>query len=431
MQDNSTLDRLTERREFDKPRAEDWRSDYARDRARIIHSSSFRRLQGKTQVMGAGENDFHRTRLTHSLEVAQIGLGLFKGLQVKGTLPPGMKPYVKGGRSVLAAACYAHDLGHPPYGHGGEKALHEKMKRHGGFEGNAHTIRLLTKLEKYNIKYGVNPTRRVLLSVLKYPVSFSDYPMKQQEGNKPPKCYFSCDRDAIEWVLEPFSTKDKEAFQAFTTDEKGNKKPLHKSFDASIMECGDDIAYCAHDLEDIVARKLVEQGELIGCVKDFFGSRVMVGCSGNSFGLNDFENLFRGSYTRKDAIGKLVNILMTNTEVISFDEFDHPILRYRLTIRRDFQEFVTFLKEKLTYGLVVKKPEIQMLERKGQKLIKMLFDEFISAPEYLIPKWEEPADDMTRHRNVCDYIAGMTDAYSTKIYHRLFTPGFGSSRDEL
>src|SRR6478736_4796790 len=127
--------------ETEAPRPGDVRTAYERDRARIIHSAGFRRLQGKTQVMGVGEGDFHRTRLTHSIECALIGIGLLD--QVKRTVaaPAGAMQWLPC-RALVEAACYAHDLGHPPFGHGGERALHSKMKDHGGFEGNCQTLRI-------------------------------------------------------------------------------------------------------------------------------------------------------------------------------------------------------------------------------------------------------------------------------------------------
>ena len=114
---------------FDEPpRENDWRSTYSRDKARIIHGSGFRRLQGKTQVMGAGEGDFHRTRLTHSLEVNQIGLGLFEGIKKREDIkiPESLEPFLKNGHPVISAACYGHDLGHPPFGHGGKELFTQK-----------------------------------------------------------------------------------------------------------------------------------------------------------------------------------------------------------------------------------------------------------------------------------------------------------------
>ncbi|MGD9124040.1 MAG: HD domain-containing protein, partial [Desulfarculaceae bacterium] len=118
----SDIHRFAERIFEEPPRTKDWRTPYARDNARVIHSAGFRRLQGKTQVMGPGEGDFHRTRLTHSLEVTQIGLGLFDGIKKRNdvSIPNELEPYLiqKDYRHVIAASCEAHDLGHPPFGHG-------------------------------------------------------------------------------------------------------------------------------------------------------------------------------------------------------------------------------------------------------------------------------------------------------------------------
>lgn len=423
-------------RYFDEPpRENDWRSTYSRDKARIIHGSGFRRLQGKTQVMGAGEGDFHRTRLTHSLEVNQIGLGLFEGIKKREdiTIPDLLEPFLKNGHPVISAACYGHDLGHPPFGHGGERALHSKMKGYGGFEGNAQTIRILVKLEKYHKHKGINPSRRVLLSFLKYPVNYEDYPKsaQAQNGEKPPKCYYDSEKKIIEWCLEPFSRKDKEHFITLSDFGHGKYKPKNMSFDASIMECADDIAYCTHDLEDIVARGLVPKEKLMEKVNSFFKHNTKIECNGTYISINDFHELYNGSHKRKNIIGKIVNLLMTNTEIIENNSFAHPLLRYRLSISKKLQQLTDFLRDEVTYGMVVGKPEIQMLERKGQRVITQLFDEFISEPKSLIPNWNEMDQIDTNERRVCDYIAGMTDSFAEKIYHRLFTPGIGSSRDEL
>lgn len=424
---------FSERMFNEEARPNDWRSPYSRDKARIIHGAGFRRLQGKTQVMGTGEGDFHRTRLTHSLEVNQIGLGLFEGIKKRKdiNIPTSLKPFLKNGHPIISAACYGHDLGHPPFGHGGERALHSRMKTHGGFEGNAQTIRLLSKLEKYHEYKGINPSRRVLLSLLKYPANFNDYPDKVKGKIKPPKCYYDCDKEVIKWCISPFSESDQEHFTTIKEIEPGKYKPEHMSFDASVMECADDIAYCTHDLEDIVARRVVSKDELIEKIKSFIEENGNMDGNGNSLLIDDFYNLFQGSHKRKRIIGKIVNMLMTNTEISEIDCFEHPLLRHRLLISNRLQKLTTFLKKEVTYSMVVNKPEIQMLERKGQHIITKLFDEFISEPSSLIPKWEKMDNKYSKERRVSDYIAGMTDSYAAKIYHRLFTPGIGSSRDEL
>jgi len=417
--------------DIDPIRPDDWRTEYARDRARIIHGAAFRRLQGKTQVMGAGEGDFHRTRLTHSMEVAQIGLGIFQGFQ-NGKLckvPEELMPYFVRARPVISAACYAHDLGHPPFGHGGERALHEKMKTCGGFEGNAQTVRIFTRLENYHEGKGINPTRRVLLSILKYPVDFADYPTEKQIGKKPPKCFYHSERIFIERALAGFSQNEIRCFMTLSGGE--NPKPLHKTLDASIMDCADDIAFCTHDLEDIIAREMIPKDDLMDKVKANLGPEKEIHCGKHIFTCDDFEKMFTDSYTRKKQIGKLVNMLMTTVEMEEVEEFSHPLLRYRLTTNSELQDFIKFLKKDVTYKMVVDRPAVQMLERKGQRIISSLFDEYMNAPESLIPGWNAFESDVCAKRRVCDYIANMTDAYAEKIYHRMFTPGIGSSRDEM
>ena len=150
-------------------RQADHREDYERDRSRVIHSSAFRRLQAKTQILGVLDGDFHRTRLTHSMEVAQIGRGLVLNFvkqypELKNLLPR---------LEQIETTGLSHDLGHPPFGHGGESALNYAMRDYGGFEGNGQTLRILSKLESHTPEYGLDLTRRNLLGVLKYPVSYS------------------------------------------------------------------------------------------------------------------------------------------------------------------------------------------------------------------------------------------------------------------
>ncbi len=429
---------FAERQEEEEFREKDWRSQYSRDNARIIHSAGFRRLQGKTQVMGPGEGDFHRTRLTHSLEVTQIGLGLVDGLIKRDKIPENLQPYVQekdsypdtrdgGYRHVIAAACEAHDLGHPPFGHNGERALHAEMCKCGGFEGNAQTIRLLVKLEKYKKHKGVNPTRRFLLAVMKYPVAFSQYPNEVQTAFKPPKCYYDEHQQQINWALAPFAETDRLEFVRLA--HKGGKlRPQHKSFDASIMDCADDIAYATHDLEDVVARELINKYQLLQEVESFYNKNPEIE---NYWKQEYFEKLYGDSYTRKGLIGKLVNLLMTHTNIVQNESFEHPLLKYNLIVDKNLTNFVEFLKTDLTYKLVINWPKVQMLEIKGRRIISALYNEYILSPEKLIPHWGDLDAEDTAKRRVCDYIAGMTDSFAVKMYHRLFTPGVGSSSDEL
>ncbi|WP_415582920.1 dGTP triphosphohydrolase, partial [Legionella worsleiensis] len=191
------MDEWNERIFFDKRRQSNDRCEYTRDRARIIHSSAFRRLQGKTQVFGLGESDFYRTRLTHSMEVAQISSSLVNKLSL---MYPENKNFFPC-QNLIECIGLAHDIGHPPFGHGGEKALNYCLDKNGsGFEGNAQTYRVCTALGEHSSDNGYNLTRRTLLGLIKYPVDLKeaknssiyekDKAPENIDSYKPPKCIY-------------------------------------------------------------------------------------------------------------------------------------------------------------------------------------------------------------------------------------------------
>ena len=151
----------------------EYRNPFQIDRDRIIHSSAFRRLQNKTQVFLSGEYDFYRTRLTHSIEVAQIGRSICAWLNQQ---TPELDETRHLDPDLVESACLAHDLGHPPFGHTGERTLHKLMQPYGGFEGNAQTLRILTQTLFNESREGMNPTRALLDSVLKYKTLHAELP---------------------------------------------------------------------------------------------------------------------------------------------------------------------------------------------------------------------------------------------------------------
>ena len=170
-------------------RENDYRTPYQRDRARIIHSAAFRRLQSKTQILAIRQNDYSRTRLTHSLEVAQIGNGIVHQLKHSSPADAAFQKWFADD-ALIETVCLSHDIGHPPFGHGGEVALNFMMQDHGGFEGNAQSLRILGKRGSYSPTYGMDVTRRALLGILKYPVLYHDV-----VGQYPPK------PERFRWVL--------------------------------------------------------------------------------------------------------------------------------------------------------------------------------------------------------------------------------------
>lgn len=203
------------------------RGAFAKDRARLLHSSALRRLGTKTQVMEAGYDDFVRTRLTHTLEVAQVGRDLASALGCSG--------------DVVEAACLAHDLGHPPFGHNGEQALNEIAKSIGGFEGNAQTLRIISRLEPKTFddagnSRGLNLTRSTLDATIKYPWTRAQAE-EHLTGDRSVKFgIYADDLPVFEWVR---STAPKDA-------------RFKKCVEAQVMDLADDISYCVHDVEDAI-----------------------------------------------------------------------------------------------------------------------------------------------------------------------------------
>ncbi|TEA70322.1 anti-phage deoxyguanosine triphosphatase [Allopusillimonas ginsengisoli] len=441
-----------ERRLPSKLRDRDVRSEWERDYARLIHSAAFRRLQSKTQVLGLGESDFYRTRLTHSMEVAQIGVGIVRWLkkkhkdnaEIQSALPED---------ALISSICLAHDIGHPPFGHGGEIALNICMRQYGGFEGNGQTLRILSRLDKYTDQYGLNPTRRLILGVLKYPASYSATVVDSSYGDintfkwlskaddhKPPKCYLDDERDVVNWLLETLDPETKSAFISVehkfdqSTQKRIHNKPIHKALDTSIMELADDISYSLHDLEDAVSLGMVTRK---GWEKHNEGAVDLFKNCGIDYHALSEELFGDESYLRKNAIGGLVNKFITNA-VVRPSAMPHSkceLIKWNAYIDKKHEGLLGHIFN-LVRDQVIKSCNVQQLEFKGQKLVIELFDALISDPERLLPgstlKRYAAAEGVQQKqaRVICDFIAGMTDEYATRLYEKLFYPHKGSIFDK-
>lgn len=419
------------------------RDEYSRDRARIIHSAFFRRLQGKTQVLGLGESDFYRTRLTHSLEVAQISSGIAEFL--KSSVPEGSYPEVIEfipPQNLIESIGLAHDIGHPPFGHGGEVALNYAMRKSGGFEGNAQTLRICSLLGEFSEENGLNLTRRTLLGLIKYPkyykklVNNKAYNRKTAPKNissyKPPKCIYECDKKVMDWVMIPFE-KDKEIFMRDYINEGQHRKTIYKSLDCSIMELADDIAYAIHDLEDAVALNLVTENQWRNDVVE-----KITGDKYNKLELSEeieelTQKIFSGkNKKRKSAISELVHYFIKSIEIKKLGVFLHPLLDYQAVMKKNQNETLKIFKV-FVLDNVIKTPEVQTLEYKGQQMLLKLFEAISANPDRLLPKkyYEMYSNQNSNLRVICDYLAGTTDDYATRLYHKIFTPSSGSIFDKL
>lgn len=394
------------------------RDNFERDYGRVVHSAAFRRLQSKTQVIGTGEGDFHRTRLTHSLEVSQIARGIATTLNVHDEI---LKEENKIDTSLIEAAALAHDIGHPPFGHQGERALHGNMGKFGlGFEGNAQTFRILTNLEGHK-GIGLDLTRAALLSILKYPATIGAL-INPEITDKPPKSsVFEEDIDAFNWLLEPFAPEERE-FLTQTSDVQANKhkKTLVKTLECSIIELADDIAYGTHDLQDAIKFHLISSQEvlnLLDAYRDRVSEKIKAALiRAERHASEDIKFVIRNLFA------DLISAFISDVKLTQRNQLPSNRLKYVAELSEGNQALLNELK-KLVETKVILTQRVHTIEWRGGFIINKLFDAMYHDP-MLLPEdnrqgWDT-GSDRHRARIVCDYIAGMTDSYALKMYSRLF-----------
>jgi dGTPase len=348
------------------------RDAFGLDRHRLLASAAFRRLEYKTQTFVTHEHDHFRTRLTHTLEVAEIARRLAVALRVNPTLA-----------EVIALA---HDLGHPPFGHAGEMALNERMREHGGFEHNVQSLRTVDFLEHpYPPFRGLNLTFETREGLVKHETVY----------DKP---------DAIDVAGE-----DWEALGRWP------------SVEAQIASVADRLAYDSHDLEDAFGAGLIEEADLrsvslwaeaAGPVRAAFADLPLAA-------------------VRRPILDRMLNALLLdgiaesgrrieNCKPASPDDVrsaDGPLVAMREAMTGRLKELESFLFER-----VYRHPRVVRMDTKARRLIEHVFDAYVAKPGMLPMRYQRRIGEQDLHRVVCDYIAGMTDRYCQDDYKRLFEP---------
>ncbi len=358
------------------------RSPYERDRDRIIHCSAFRRLKHKTQVFVAHEGDHFRTRLTHSLEVAQLARSLARRLRLD---------------EDLAEACaLAHDLGHPPFGHTGEHALEQCMEAFGGFDHNAQTIRVIAKLERtYPAFDGLNLTRDTLEGVIKH-----NGPLAPRGG----------DLSAIPAVWRELST------------ELGLYPYGQPLLEAQVAALADDVAYNNHDIDDGLRAGMFT-------LEDICAEVPMVGEAFESV-RRDFPGLDQDRLIG-EAVRRLIGEWMGDLAAESASRIAAAGPRSPDDVRALERPLIGFSDAMIARGAVLRQFlmarmyrhwRVNRVRSRAKKVVRELFEAFLEELDTLPPNWRrraDPADPARSARVVCDYIAGMTDVFAVDEHRRM------------
>jgi dGTPase len=394
---------------LDEPAKRGGRTEFARDRARIIHSFALRRLAAKTQVAVPWATDFPRTRLSHSLECAQVGRELGAAL--------GADP------DLMEGACLAHDIGHPPFGHNGEEALNQIAASCGGFEGNAQSIRLLIRLEAKTVlpdgkSIGLNLTRASLDAATKYPWSRAVNARK-----------FGVYED------------DLEIFNWYRSGVESGKT----SMEAQIMDWSDDVAYSVHDLEDSLVSGQVKLDQLSNDLPKLFKvaqdmyladitesemQSALAALQKLSCWPRYYDGTHRSLARLKDLASQLIGRFAQAAEVATQEEYgDADLTRYNanLVVPRAQRVEVALLKS-MAGHYVINASDSQIRYGEQQRLLTELVQAILeSAPNtlesFFLQDWQNAQNDQARLRVVIDQVASLTDPGAVALHNRLINKG--------
>jgi dGTPase len=387
-------------RRVPEPPSRSGRSAFQRDRARVLHSGALRRLAGKTQVVEPGSTSVPRTRLTHSLECAQIGRELGAAL--------GCDP------DLVDAACLAHDLGHPPYGHNGETALDQVAQPCGGFEGNAQSLRLLTRLEPKVPGAGLNLTRAMLDAATKYP-------WPKQSGTTKYGVYDD-DLDVFGWI------------RAGAPEER-------RCLESQVMDWADDVAYSVHDLEDGVVAGLIDLRRLLDAdertavaelaareyssaaaveIDQAFGALVQ-----EPWWPHSYDGTAASQVALKEATSAVIGRFCRAAEEATRAQYgDAALSRYDADLVVPVQARLECAALKaVTACYVMDRPGVRAIQERERAVVVSLVELLTDRAELLEPvhaeAWRAAADDAGRLRAVVDQVAGLTDAAAVALHARL------------
>ncbi|MFH1645469.1 MAG: deoxyguanosinetriphosphate triphosphohydrolase [Candidatus Omnitrophota bacterium] len=360
-------DEETKGRKFKEPE-HPYRFQYQRDRERIVHANAFRRLEYKTQVFVNHEGDYFRTRLTHTLEVAQIGRTIARALGLN--------------EDLVEAIALAHDLGHTPFGHSGEEVLNEIMKDHGGFDHNLQSLRVVDYLEeRYPDFKGLNLTWEVRAGIARHNTSY----------------------DAPPSITE------------FTTKES-------PSLETQVVDVADEIAYDSHDLDDGLTSKILSEIKL---------EKVPIWEEVNNKITKKYGNIhsaLRRYQAVKELISLCVNDLIENSTKL-INEFNIKSSQDACNCPRRLIEFSKTIESKrqtlrqYLFDNLYKNYRVIRMANKAKRFTRELFEIYTNDPAILPPYYlKKVAKGDSPHAIVCDYIAGMTDRYALDEYKKLFDP---------